>query len=337
MSGSGKKKARLRAARRAGARGGGVYDPPTYEHLHQHGDRAITHLLNSTPEQIARYDVAEMNLVCAYGLPGTKGMDVADMLHLLDVWARRVGTFTHQHWRLYTSGRSGARSAAQFRLVTMFHVITREFGVRYNPERLADPDDFSDAADSFLHGILSRRRMGTCASLPVLFVALGRRLGYPLTLVESPGHLFFRWESPRERFNAEFHDKGLNVQDDDHYRRWPWPWPAELIRREARDPTYLVSLTPTQTLSNFALNRALFLIDIPTRRFEALETMRAACRLWKNHRHDAWLKDVARRACRGTYDIPPAIAETRTGSLLGERVVTYGLPTPEAPARPPAY
>ncbi len=337
MSSSCKKKTRLRAAHRAGKRGSGVYDPPPYERLHPHGDAAITHLLNSTPEQIARYDVAEMNLICAYGLPGTKGMSIPDMLRLLDVWARRVGLFTHQHWTMFTSGRSGAHSAAEFRMLTLFHIICREFGVRYNPERIVDPDDFSDAADSFLHGILLPRRMGTCASLPVLLVAIGRRLGYPLTLVESPGHRFCRWETSHERFNIEFHPEGLNVHDDDHYRRWPQPWPAALVDLEQRGPTYLVSLTPAQELSVFACSRALFLIDIPARRFEALETMRVACRLWKNHRNDAWLKHITRRACRGNYDIPPAIAETRTGSVLGEQVITYGLPTPEAPARPPAY
>ena len=336
MSGSGgKKTARLRAAHRGGGRrayDAGICEPPVYEHLHPHGDSAIAHLLNSSPERIARYDVAEMNLICAYGLPGTRDMDMMGMLHLLNVWAQRVDAFTHQHWDRFTSGRSSTHSAAEFRLVALFHVVTQEFGVRYNPERLADPDDFSDPADSFVHGILSRRRMGTCASLPVLFVAIGRRLGYPLKLVESPGHLFFRWEAPGRRFNIEFNDVGLNIHDDDHYRQWPEPWHPAMVELEKRNPTYLVSFTPVQELSIFACNRALFLIDIPARRFEALETMRVACRLWPNHRNDHWLKHVTTRACRGDYDIPPAIAETRIGSLLGEKIITFGLRTPEAPA-----
>ncbi|NLF31316.1 MAG: hypothetical protein GX591_10570 [Planctomycetes bacterium] len=328
MSGNGKKKARLCAASRGG---GGEASPPDYEHFHQHGDRAIAHLLNSTPERIARYDVAEMNLICAYGLPGTEGMDIAGMLRLLDLWARRVGAFTREHWGVFTAGRSGARSAAEFRILNMLHVVTREFGVSYNPDRLADPDDFSDAADSFLHGILGPRRLGTCGSLPVLFTALGRRLGWPLKLVESPGHLFFRWDEPRRRFNIEFHDRGLNIHDDDHYRRWPGPWDPRLIELEKRDPTYLVSLAPAQELSIFACNRALFLGDIPHRRWEGVDTMRAACRLWSNHRNDYWLSHLIRGACRGNYGDGPAFTETRVGSLLGEHIVDHGTSPSPAP------
>lgn len=45
---------------------------------------------------------------------------------------------------------------------------------------------------------------GTCSSLPPLYVAIGRRLGYPLKLVKSFAHLFARWDNGAgERFNIE--------------------------------------------------------------------------------------------------------------------------------------
>ena len=65
-----------------------VFSPPVYKHLHQHGPQAITHLLNSRPEDIPHFDLAEMNLICAFGLPGTEDMDIAAMLQLLGVWAQ---------------------------------------------------------------------------------------------------------------------------------------------------------------------------------------------------------------------------------------------------------
>jgi hypothetical protein len=55
----------------------------------------------------------------------------------------------------------------------------------------------------FLHG-LTQGRGGTCLSMPVAYVAVGRRLGYPLKLVTAKGHLFARWESldGKERLTA---------------------------------------------------------------------------------------------------------------------------------------
>jgi hypothetical protein len=44
----------------------------------------------------------------------------------------------------------------------------------------------------------------------VLYVAIGRRLGYPLKLVECKGHLFVRWEDAKERFNIEGTSRGLH-------------------------------------------------------------------------------------------------------------------------------
>lgn len=44
----------------------------------------------------------------------------------------------------------------------------------------------------------------------MLYVAIGRRLGYPLKLVECKGHLFVRWEDAKERFNIEGTSRGLH-------------------------------------------------------------------------------------------------------------------------------
>jgi hypothetical protein len=58
---------------------------------------------------------------------------------------------------------------------------------------------FADPSKVFLHGLLGPERVGTCSSLPVLYVAVGRQLGYPLKLVTAKGHLFVRWEGAESR------------------------------------------------------------------------------------------------------------------------------------------
>ncbi len=47
---------------------------------------------------------------------------------------------------------------------------------------LQDPVDWSDSRTRYIHSVLTGFG-GTCASLPVLYVAIGRRLGWPLYLV----------------------------------------------------------------------------------------------------------------------------------------------------------
>src|SRR4051812_1793664 len=67
----------------------------------------------------------------------------------------------------------------------------RGFGIRYQPNAVG-AYDFSDSRDDFLHGVLTRR-LGTCTSLPVLFVAIGRRLAWPMHLAIAKRHVLCQW------------------------------------------------------------------------------------------------------------------------------------------------
>ena len=85
-----------------------------------------------------------------------------------------------------------------------------------------------DVQDLFLHGLVNGTG-GTCVSMPVLYVAVGRRLGYPLKLVTTAEHTFLRWENADsgERFNIEGTCRGYGRETDEHFRAWPraWQWP----------------------------------------------------------------------------------------------------------------
>ncbi len=67
--------------------------------------------------------------------------------------------------------------------------------------------------------------------MPVLYVAVGRQLDYPLYLVQAREHFFVRWEEPGgERFNIEATTLGFTPRDDEHYRHWPRPIRDEDVR-----------------------------------------------------------------------------------------------------------
>jgi hypothetical protein len=206
-----------------------------------------------------------MNLLCAKDLPLAEGLDVQSGIALLDGWAARVRSETQRHfYRFQRNPGEFEHSEGYFRVLMMAVVLHEDFQVRYNPERIGSPgqaalDDgfFADSRDVLLHGLLGHRRMGTCSSMPVLYVALGRRLGYPLKLVTTKGHLFVRWDGSTERFNLDATGKGTNRYDDEHYRNWPFP----LTEAEVEERGYLKPLSAADELAVFLSIRGQCLME----------------------------------------------------------------------------
>jgi hypothetical protein len=206
--------------------------------------------------QLAQHDIAAVNLACAAGLPGAQGIDVARCLATLDAWAAHVRLKTEVgacRFRQDPARWDGSRPL--FRVHCLVSVLQLAFGVRYRPDRMA-PNAALTREDCFVHGILAGKG-GTCASLPVIYAAVGRRLGYPLRLVSALGpacgHRFLRWDEPGgERFNIEINNMGFDAPPDDYYRSGlyaatrQWETTAPLLR----------SLTRRQELACFLTDRA---------------------------------------------------------------------------------
>lgn len=212
-------------------------------------------LIELPSAQVSRTDVGAANLLCAVGLPGAEGLDIADCRRTLDEWVEHVRSETQRNWHRFRANPAEfENSEGYFRMLVMAVVLYEDFHIRYNPNRMvspatATPDDkfFADSRDVFLHGLISPPHLGTCSSLPVLYAAVGRRLGYPLKLVTTKAHLFLRWEDDKERFNMEATGKGMNRYDDAHFKQWPFPvTEAEIVREH-----YLKSLSPAEELAVF--------------------------------------------------------------------------------------
>jgi hypothetical protein len=134
----------------------------------------------------------------------------------------------------------------------LVQVLQEDCGVRYNKERVRDID-FTNSKDLFLHGMVGSDNGGTCVSMPVLYVAVGRRLGYPMFLVLAKGHVFARWDDSKsgERFNIEGSGEGFSSYPDDHYKAWP----MKMTETEAKAGNYLTSLSPARELAVFLAAR----------------------------------------------------------------------------------
>ena len=170
--------------------------------------RELVHL---SDEQLAALDVAEINLACAEDLPGAEKIDHAECIHRLNHYAWCSSHYTERRMDVFREEpEKYDRSESVFRVICMTTLLWRELGIRYNPAKIPEDVPF-DTADTFIYGAVLGEG-GTCATLPVVYAAVGRRLGYPIKLVACARHLFARWQGEGgERFNIEVNYTGTST------------------------------------------------------------------------------------------------------------------------------
>ena len=253
--------------------------------------KSLEELLGIPPEDLGGIDVALMNLLCATGLPGAEELATGRCLATLEQWARNVRHETSRHLYRLHDPRYAAHynhSEARLRVEFVLSTLCDGFGVRYNLDR-KDDVDFRDSRDLFIHGLLDGAHHGTCSSMPVLFVAVGRRLRYPMWIVSTCGHLFARWDAPGgERFNIECNGWGVDYFDDEHYKEWPFPLSDKAVRRGR----YLQSFSPAEELAAFLAARGHCLLD-NDRPQEALTAYDHAHRLCPERPSYTWWRQSA--------------------------------------------
>ncbi len=207
--------------------------------------KTLAELLALPPDQLEKVDLARIDLLCAEGLPGAGDLDLEKCLQTLDEWARYVKLETERNYhRFVEHPEKFKNSLGRYRMAVMAAVLCQDLRVQYNPKREkelfehhffaegepfgeAERSFFSDSSDLFLHGLLSDKRYGTCASMPFLYVAIGRRLGYPVSIALTHRHYYVYYdEGEGKHFNVEAtENRGFITPSDDEYRNPPWGAP----------------------------------------------------------------------------------------------------------------
>ena len=215
------------------------------------------------PDQRERCDIARVNLLCAEGLPGrTENININDELATLDTWANAMRGYIESCVNDYRKNPAAFRNNENIcRTSALITYLQRVNHVGYNPARVdySEPAEtfFKDSKDLLIHGLIGEPHLGTCASMPVLYVAVGRRLGYPLKLVATETHLFVRWESPdgKGSFNIEGTNRGMTSHEYDYYKKWPFTKSEAALHSDE----YFRPLTPAEELATFLSTRAICL------------------------------------------------------------------------------
>jgi hypothetical protein len=217
----------------------------------------LNDLLTMSPQDLEKIDIAQMNLLCAQDLNGSESLEINQCLATLDQWAKTCRKDIEA--RLPTFPQYAAKydnSVNLFKAVNMVLALKNTIGVDYNPE-IMKRHTYPDSRDVFIHGCLAGNKQGGCISIPVLCVSVGRRLGYPLKLVLTKEHVFFRWDDGKEIFNIEACCPGCDSFPDDYYKTWP----NKINDSEIKQNHLLKSLTPREELALFLETRGHCLFD----------------------------------------------------------------------------
>jgi len=221
----------------------------------------FTDLIAIPPADLGNYDIAEINLACSAGLPGTATVSIEESLKTLDRWAEGAKRVADKNmFRFKDEPGKWANSENWFRVACLVRYLRTTARTEYDPTLKNHPSVarwdtsfYRDPSRIFMFGLLAGQRYGTCTSLPVLTVAVGRRMGFPLKLVRNEGHVFARWDgSPDgERFNIESTDQYAERRSEEFYLNWPEPAP----QRHVASGYYMASMTPAQEAGMFCFWR----------------------------------------------------------------------------------
>ena len=161
-------------------------------------------LLARSDAELAPVDPLVMNLLVARSIPSLADLDFARYERLADRWAEDVRRRlpgaemvfwqTPEHWK---------NDVNFFRLGVLCGYLEHEAGIAYIEEqRYATSVRYTDPSDLFLDGVMDTRR-GTCGNMAALHVAIGWRLGWPVSLACVASHYICRYDDGKVTHNIE--------------------------------------------------------------------------------------------------------------------------------------
>jgi hypothetical protein len=188
-----------------------------------------------------------------------------------------------------------------FRLGVLCWYVDEVLGIRYREDQKGVREVYyTDPNDLFLHGVIDTRR-GTCANMAALHVALGWRLGWPVSLACVASHLICRYDDGKVTHNIEATNNGrggFHSHPDAYYiRQYGLP---ELALRCGSD---LRAITPREMLGIFLGLRARHWQDTKCYDRAELDYL-LACSLFPQNRH-LYLSQLRQSSRRTTEILDP--------------------------------
>jgi hypothetical protein len=172
--------------------------------------------------ELAATDPVEMNLLVAKGIPALAGLEIPPYQRQVDEWAteikRRLPNLERHFHR--TPG-DWDHDINLFRLGVVCQFVDKDLGIRYKEEqKYVAKWTYADPGDLFLNGVIDTRR-GTCGNMTALHVALGWRLGWPVSIAMAGWHEVLRFDDGKAVWNVEASNTegGFRTNPDGFYQQ----------------------------------------------------------------------------------------------------------------------
>ncbi|MBI5874301.1 MAG: tetratricopeptide repeat protein [Deltaproteobacteria bacterium] len=121
-------------------------------------------------------------------------------------------------------------------------------GIKYD---LSDPNA-EKLENRYLNGILDTKK-GSCVTMPLLYLSIAQRLGYPVYPVTAPQHLFLRYIDPNlQEQNIDPAGEGGYVSDDEYI------YVLQISPRALKNGAYLRTLTYRELLADLVAQNAIY-------------------------------------------------------------------------------
>jgi hypothetical protein len=215
-------------------------------------------LVGLTDEQLAEFDPLAVNLIVAKGVPRIADLDIRLYQEQVNAWTWDFANRYLPAWATVYEDQpeSYGHNSRLFEVGMIQQFFTQEVRIRYREDgcdgiriRLLNPSDM------FVNGLLDTLQ-GTCANMPVLYLALAWRMGWPVSLACNRAHYLVRYDDGQCTFNIEA--ALVNVTGPGFY------WSSDELeiklrnigRKALSSGSDLKALTPRERLGAFLSMRA---------------------------------------------------------------------------------
>lgn len=155
-------------------------------------------------------------------------VDVASYSAKIDNLASQAGQFVHRYGKYDPDSVIRALNSWYY----------RAYGVQYDKS----PNAREKQENFFLNGIIDNKR-GQCVTLPMLYMVVAQRLGYPVYPVTAPEHTFLRYVDPALKEQNIDLSSGAGYSSDAEYA-----YNLNISPQGIKSGAYLRTLTKRQYL-----------------------------------------------------------------------------------------
>lgn len=293
------------------------------------GHRTVAQLMALPDAELEKVDVIEMSVAVAREIPGCENLDYQHYRQIVDGWADDV-----RRWMAAAEGnfqkspKEWRNDINFFRLGLLATYLTRERGIRYHEKYSQDQKEgrnskYLEPGAVLVHGLIDTLR-GTCSNMPVLHVAIGRRLGLPVSLAAVGPHYVCRYDDGKVHYNIEATYTGpgfVSDSDDDYIKHDGLPQKAVTTGSDFR------SLTAREMLGVFVGMRARYYWD--TNQYDRADRDYTLAKvLYPNHRY-CFRESIRAIVWRGEQLFEPY--ETGHPATMAEWLASMYLRSPQSP------